>query len=241
MKITTTLLSTFLAALPLSSLADEVLVKENFDDTSVGPVYVGRFPHIIAWEGRSEAEFGRFEITDTFPGSESAAAGRDRLNVIAINDNSPDRDKSPSLVFPWDDRAPQSGRLVVSWDFMVPAGSPYLGIHFFGNHWTNSSAAILLSNGRVILHADKGDASRLRVGSYTPGTWHAIKAELDIDARTLDLWLDGKKVANAVPWLATAPKAPGRLSTVAELSATDHAGAAVLYLDNIQAVAVPSK
>lgn len=233
------MLVALLVTLPLPSLTAQTLVKENFDSLPVGHVASGRYPHIIPWEGPSEREFGRIEITDQFPGSESTATGKDRLNVIAIHDNSPALNKSSSLVFPWKDKAPTSGRLTLSWEFLVPVEPPFLGIHFLGGSWDSSAAAVLLADGKIILHANKGDTTRLTVGAYQPGKWHALKAELDITARTLDLWLDGKKVANAVPWLASAPKSIDRLSTVADFAPVDRHGAAILFLDNIDVTAVP--
>lgn len=229
-----------LAALPVASLADDVLLKENFDNLPVGRVSPALPTRIICWEGPNAGKFGRFQISDQFPGSEVFSSDGDRLNVLAIQDISPAANQAPSVMLPWKDRGPKSGHLLCSWDFLVPVEAPYLALFFFGNHWQDSAAAIVLSDGKILLHADKGDASRVTIGE-TPGVWHTIKADLDIDARVLDLWVDGKKVAAKVPWLATAPKTIDRIMVLSDLAQADRAGAAVLYLDNAEVVARDAK
>lgn len=226
----------FIAALPVLALADDTLFRETFDNLPVGRVSTALPSRIVCWEGPDTGKFGRFQISDQFPGSEVFSSEGDRLNVLAIHDISPAANEAPTLMLPWKDRAPKSGHLICSWDFLVPVESPYLALFFFGNHWQDSAAAIVLSDGKIYLHADKGDASRITVGE-TPGIWHTIKADLDIDARMIDLWIDGKKVATRISWLATAPRTIDRLLVVSDLAQADRAGAAVLYLDNIEVVA----
>lgn len=240
MRYKQTLACVLLAALPGVALADEVLFRENFDSLQAGRVTPVLPSRIVCWEGPHTGKLGRFQITDQFPGSEVFSSDGDRLNVLAIQDISPAINQSPTLMLPWKDRGPGSGHLLCSWDFLVPVEAPYLALFFFGNHWQDSAAAIVLSDGKILLHADKGDPSRVTIGE-TPGVWHTIKADLDIDARMLDLWVDGKKVASRVPWLATAPKTVDRLLVLSDLAQVDRAGAAVLYLDNIEVVSRSAK
>lgn len=216
---------------PLLAQAEEVLLKENFDRLPVGRVLAGKYPHIVAWEGPSR-QFGWVGITDEYP--QSAAAPKDHLNVIALYDRAAEKNKAPSLQFRWENKDPKPGKQTLSWDFLAPMDKPFMAIHFLGSNWSNSTAAILLSDGNIILHADQGNASRLRIGTYKVGIWHTIKVTHDIAARTLDVWLDGKKVANAISWLAAAPNTIDRLSTVADYAAVERDNAAVLYLDNIE-------
>lgn len=231
---TALVLGAIFAIAPASSLTAEVILKENFDTLSLSHVGAGRYPHVVAWEGPSAREFGYVQITDQFPGSETATVGKDRLNVLAIHDTSAAPNKAPSLVFPWKDKAPSSGHLSISWDFLVSAQPPFYGINFLGNSWDGSAAGIILKDGNILLHANKGDSTRLNIGSYKTDTWHTLKAELDIAARTLDIWLDGKKVANAVPWLASAPVTIDRLSTVADFAPVERSGSAVLFIDDLE-------
>lgn len=232
------LFSVALLTLPLLAAAD-TLFKENFDRLPSGPVDPDAYAGIVPWEGPSAGEFGRMFIVDDVP--EAVPSGKDRLHSIALADNSAAPAKAPSLILSWQNKAPASGRLSIAWEFLVPVAEPFLGIQFLGHTWDSSAAAILLQNGEIILHADKGDTARIRVGPYVQGRWHAIKADLDLGARTIDLWLDGKKVVNAVPWLAAAPKTIDHLNTVADFSEEDRAGTPVLYLDNIEVVSSSAK
>ncbi|AHF89119.1 hypothetical protein OPIT5_01410 [Opitutaceae bacterium TAV5] len=226
-----TLLALAALLLPFAVSASEILIKENFESIPTGRIAPGRYTHIVPWQGPSR-QFGWIGVTDQYP--ESAASGKDHLNAVAFYDSASDKNKAPSLQFRWEDKAPQSGILTLAWDFLVPVEKPFLAIHFLGSNWKNSTAALLLADGAIILHADKGDASRIRIGTYTVGVWHSIKVTLDPGARTLDVWIDGKKAVNAISWLETSPKTIDRFSTVADYAPVDRMGAAVLYLDNIE-------
>jgi hypothetical protein len=219
----------FLVLLAPSLRASDFVYRENFETMATGRVIPGRDQHIAPWEGPSR-QYGWVGITDQYTES---SVGKDHLNVIALHDSSALVNKSPSLQFRWGTKAPLSGRMTIAWDFLVPVEKPFQGVQFIGNTWDSSAAVILLTDGEVILHADRGDASRVRIGEYKVGVWQSLEISLDIDARTLDVRLNGKKVAKGIPWLASSPKMIDRLSCLADYAPVDHGGAAVLYLDNI--------
>lgn len=236
----TRLLTALLAASALALHAapeERVLFKDNFDRHPVGPISPGSITDVIAWEGPAPLEFGWVGITEDYP--MSGRETRDRLRVVALHDNTPSANRAPSVQFLWSGKAPTDGRISVEWSFLVPELDPYTGIFFLGNHWNDSSAAIILSNGRLLLHHDKGDATRKVIGAYTPGKWHTLKADLDVSARTIDVWFDGNKAFNGGAWLTTAPRTTDRLSIVSDFAPVDRAGGPVLYIDDVKAAALP--
>lgn len=208
----------------------DVLIRQAFDGVPVGVLPVGPQPvgTIGAIEADGDRPLGGVTVAkvDGTDGSTSAA----QVANVAHKEQ-----RAPGLLLRWND--PKVGIVRVEYRFMTPIDGPFLGVHFFGGDWKSAAAVLMTENGKVVVQfGEKG--ARLTLGVYEASVWQSVRLDFDVVGKTVDVYLNGRKRANRLPWQGDA-KGVGRASLLADFKGTDHGGAPVLYVDDIVVQTVP--
>lgn len=183
----------------------------------------------LFWQGPAAKEFGYFSITD----GPEAGGGSGKL-ALAFHDNSPERGKAPGFSVQLADApAADAKTLTVEAKLLVPVAGPYLGLIGVGKgSWAGAAALLTLSNGKIQTW-QPGDVYTT-VGAYDPNVWFELRIVLDLAQKTFDVYLNGEKAANAIPWAHT-PKDPvNYFECVADLSPTERAGDPALFMETLK-------
>lgn len=194
MKHLITHLAVVLAISSAGAFADDI-IRQNFDATTSDALPEGASPvgRVWAWTGPSQNEFGQAVVQgDRTP----EGSGKAIVLTNAAHTNT----SAPVIAIDWRDTpaADSTKPISVSYKFMVPLAGPYLSAHFFGTDWSGSAIILGIEEGRIT--AIYKDGKRLEIGKYEVGKWVSIKAIIDGEKKTVSLWLNDKKIANALPW-----------------------------------------
>lgn len=227
--------SIVLAALALLSPSRaEVLFEANFAEQPAGEL--GNTHKIsdhngtaLFWQGPGAKEFGYFSVTD----SPESGGGSGKL-ALAFHDNMSENGKAPGLSVKLGDSPPASAKtLTLETKLLVPFSGPYLGLIGVGKgSWANAAALITLSNGKINVW-QPGDIYTT-IGAYEPSVWFDLRIVLDLAKKTFDVYLNGEKAGNEIPW-AHDPKDPvDYFEMFADLNPVERAGDPVLFVENLK-------
>ncbi|MDR1282253.1 MAG: hypothetical protein LBK99_15740, partial [Opitutaceae bacterium] len=189
---------------------------------------------IKTWRGPVENLFGSFEII------EASGLPAPLLSALAIRDTAGTRDQAPSLVLTWppvDAGAPGSVVVEFHYKILPPStdvpGKPrhYRADILAGGAWSKAICNVILEQGQIRLH-DGQKASSL--GPCKAGQWQSLRLEVDTSARTFNLSIDGRLLANRLPWINPGNPAFASLTIRADMSPTDRNGDPVLLLANLK-------
>jgi hypothetical protein len=214
------LLST--ALVTSSSFAAEILA-EDFDRTGEGQMTTN--PSFMAWTGHTEGEYGKVLVTkELSPGGSGKS--------LVFRDTAAESDKGPIVNVSWEESAPKSGHVIMSWKWMVPIEGPYLSLQFAGQSWDDAAAVLILENGKIQVQFEKMD-NRETIGDYRAKQWRSVKLDFDIGKRIFDVYLDDRKVSADLAWQGNR-RAIDRLSIAADFAAVSRDGNPVLAIDDIK-------
>jgi hypothetical protein len=211
-----------IASLTVSAIGAEV-INESFDVANEGQL--ASSPAFMAWTG---PEFGLYGKIDASAELTPNGTGK----ALVFRDNAPEANKGPALTASWEGSAPKSGHVIVSWKWMVAVDGPFLALQFAGVSWDDTAAVFILENGKVTIQHEKND-NRETLGDYRPREWRSVKMDFDIDKRTFDIYLDDRKVADALRWQGTRPTID-KVSMNADFAAVDRQGNPVFAIDDFK-------
>lgn len=182
----------------------------------------------LFWQGPAAKEFGYFSITD----GPEAGGGSGKL-ALAVYDNSAERGKAPGFSVQLADVPAEAKTLTAEARFLVPVAGPYLGLIGVGKgSWAGAAALLTLSDGKIKTW-QPGDIYTT-VGAYDPNVWFELRIVLDLEKKTFDVYLDGQKVGNAIPWAHVSKDPVDYFECVADLSPLDRAGDPVLFIESLK-------
>lgn len=206
----------------VASARGEVLIQQNFEQADKFPTGPQPAGTITAWEAGEDGPLGSIAVATvkTPTGPTRAAA----ISNVAHKEN-----RAPGLLLAWPEA--KSGMVRVEYRFMTPIDGPFYSVHYFGGSWKTAAAILIMKDGQCTLQYGEKDA-RISLGRYAPNVWYALRCDFDITARSVDVFLDGKKLANQLPWQSDARTISGA-ELYAEFTRVDHGGAPVLYVDEI--------
>jgi hypothetical protein len=205
-----------------SALAVEILT-EDFDKTADGQMPSN--PAFMAWTGHTEGEYGKVEVTKELrPGTSG--------KVLVLRDTAAEIDKGPIVNVAWEEAAPKSGHVIVSWKWMIPIEGPYLSLQFAGQTWDDAAAVLMFENGKIQVQFEKLD-NRETIGEYRAKQWRSVKLDFDTGKRTFDVYLDDRKVSAGLAWQGNRTTID-RISIVADFAAVARNGDPVLAIDDIK-------
>ena len=213
-------ISTVLRA--VAPAAETVLIQQNFEQADkfpLGPQPVGA---LNKWEAGDDGALGPITVaTVSTPNGPTKAA---QISNVAHR-----KDRAPGIILNWPEQ--NSGTLAVEYRFMTPIDGPFYSVHYFGGDWKTAAAIFIIKDGKFTLQYGENEA-RVPIGSYTSNEWHTIRYEFDLTGQKVDVYLDGEKRANQLPW-QSGNKALDEATLYADFTDADHGGAAVQYVDDI--------
>jgi hypothetical protein len=211
---------------PAAIAAAETLIDASFDQSGATltgePAPIGR---VWCWTGPEGKPLGQARIATDPDGGDQA---------LALSNNAHPEAAAPAIEIDWRETSAANSTqpLTISYSCLVPVEGEYLCTQFFGDGWENAAAVVIFENGKILLQYGENGA-RLPLGDYTPNKWVDIRASLDGGKRVVTVYLNDKKVANAVPWQKNA-KPVSHVTIIANQRPVIGDGADVLLLDSIK-------
>lgn len=215
----------------------ETLFESNFGSKKKGEIAPNR---VMAdhdgvanfWQGPKIGDYGHFAITEPPEGMDGAADS----SVLAIYDNSPEKDKAPTFSIRLSKEPIQAKTVVVEEKILIPIKGPYQALITIGKGSWNSAVAIFSLNSGKIETWQLGDGFT-RVGKYSPAAWLTLKVVIEMEKKTYDVYVDGIKTGSAIPWAFTQNTSLTFFEVVSDLQPVDRMGEAVLYIEYVKITA----
>lgn len=201
-----------LVAMAASSLRAEVLIDEDFESFSgwtINNITATTPPEgrVTRWTGDTWGQRGMVDV-------DNAAGAGGSSSSLYIQDNTGANLQSALATFAWTDwwsnNSPTQGKLSIGFDMMIPSNANYdletaygAPSQMGGQGWS-SPVTFRPRNGNFELMNDEGTQT---FASYSLDQWMNIRFEFDLQARTVDIYVDETLEAGNVPWRAAATAA----------------------------------
>ncbi|MFA6962117.1 MAG: hypothetical protein WC205_15285 [Opitutaceae bacterium] len=219
------------AVVPLTA---GTILKEDFSKSPVGsfrqPIMEGG-ASLKTWNGPKEGTWGSFEVIE----DKECTGGR----ALAIRDLSSVRDQAPSVLLDWPKVPAGSPALVLielKYKIVPPpsradgTSGAYRADILVGGSWSQAICNVIMENGQIRSHDGK---KATVLGKYVPMRWQTLRMEISTKEKTFSLSVEGRLLANGLPWVNENNPSLGGLVIKADMSPTERAGDIVLMISDL--------
>lgn len=212
----------------------ETLFESDFGSQQIGEIGANRSmanseggAHF--WQGPNVGEYGRFAIAETPDGAEGGSG----KSVLAIYDNSPEKNKAPTFFIRLSSEPEKVKQLTVEEKILIPVAGPYQALIGIGKgSWAGAAAVFSIRSGKIEAWSP-GDVFT-NVGRYSPNVWMVFRVVLDLEKKTYDVYVDGIKTGSSIPWAFTKNTSLTYFEVVSDLQPADRMGEAVFYIEYVK-------